>query len=74
MALSNARLKGNLKTLFENMEANGDTRDEQLDWFCGELAKVLIDEIKELRIQYSAGLVAPSGGGAVTGTITHTVN
>jgi hypothetical protein len=72
VALNNARLKGNLKDLYENMEAHGDTREEQLDWFCEELAAVLIDEIKQLQIMYTTGLTA--GVNNVVGVINHTVN
>lgn len=73
MALSKLRLKNNLKAAYEDAEANGgDTRAEQLDYFCDKLADVLIDEIKELSIQYTSGLLAPNG--AVTGVINHTVN
>lgn len=74
MALDKTRLKNNLKAKFIAIEDNGDTREDQLDWFCEQLADVLVDEIKQLQILYSAGLVAPGGGGAVTGSITHTVN
>lgn len=73
MALNNARLKNNLKAMYQDAEANGgDTREEQLDYFCEKLAAVLIDEIKQLHINYTNGLAV--GSNPVTGVINHTVS
>ncbi len=73
MALDKTRLKNNLKALYIDAEANGgDNRADQLDYFCENLADVLVDEIKQLHINYTAGLVA--GATAVTGSINHTVS
>jgi hypothetical protein len=72
MALDKTRLKNNLLAVYQDIENHGDTRELQADWFCDQLADVLIEEIKQLRINYTNGLTAPNG--AVTGTINHTVS
>lgn len=73
MALDKTRLKNALKTMYIDADANGgDTRAQQLDYFCDKLAGVLIDEIKNLHINYTNGLTA--GATAVLGTINHTVS
>lgn len=75
MALNKERLKNNIKAAYEDTAANGgDTKEAQLSYLCTKLADVIVDEIKELTINYTAGLNAPPGGGPVTGTITHTVS
>ena len=73
MALNVNRLKDNLKTVYQDAEVNGgNTREDQLDYFCEKLAEVLVNEIKELTVNYTNGLVA--GATAVTGVINHTVS
>lgn len=73
MALDKTRLKNNLKALYIDAETNGgDTRVAQLDYFCEKLADVLVDEIKQLHINYTSGLTA--GANAVVGSINHTVS
>lgn len=72
MALDELRLKNSLKQMYQDAEANGgDNRIDQLDYFCGRLAHVLIEEIKNLNVNYIGGLTA--GSAAVTGVINHTV-
>jgi pyrimidine operon attenuation protein/uracil phosphoribosyltransferase len=34
----------------------------------------MVEEMKQAKIIYSVGLIAPPGGGPVTGTLTHTVS
>lgn len=73
MALDKTRLKNNLKTMYQDADANGgDTREQQLDYFCEKLASVLVDEIKQLHINYTNGLTA--GSNSVIGTINHSVS
>lgn len=73
MALDKDRLKNNLIALYDDMEANGgNNREDQRDYFCGKLADVLVDEIKQLHINYTNGLLA--GSTPVTGIINHTVS
>lgn len=73
MALDKTRLKNNLKAMYEDAAANGgDNRADQLDYFCTKLADVLVEEIKQLKINYTNGLTAAST--PVTGVINHTVS
>lgn len=73
MALNQTRLKNALKAAYQDAETNGgDTRADQLEYFCDKLAGVLIDEIKQLQIVYSTGLTSATGG-PVSGTLNHTV-
>lgn len=71
--LDKTRLKNNLKAAFIDADTNGgNDRTAQLDYICDKLAGVLIDEVKQLVIVYTNGLIAPNG--AVTGAINHTVS
>lgn len=73
MALDKERLKNNLKAAYVDAAANGgESREEQLEYFCEKLSDVLIDEMKQLKINYSNGLTA--GANAVVGTLNHTVS
>lgn len=73
MALDNVRLKNNLKAMYLDAEENGgNNRADQLDYFCAKLADVIIEEIKQLHINYTNGLIA--GSTPVTGAINHTVS
>ena len=80
-------MKGNetkkyLWELFENQkrlcaitgEYIDSIKNASLDRIADKLATAIIEEIQFLKVNYTAGLVAPSGGGPVTGTITHTVS
>lgn len=66
MALSKERLKQKLKTAFSHPHT-----ETNIDTVAGEIAQAIIEEIKELKILYTSGLIAPNG--AVTGQIKHTV-
>lgn len=72
MALDEARLKGTLKQAYNDVAWNELEAADALDLFCGKLAKVIVDEVKQLKINYSGGLTAPNG--AVGGSINHTVS
>ena len=65
MALNKQRLKGRIKVAL-NEQAEESNADLALDRISEALAACIIDEIKELKITYTAGLTSPSG--AVTGT------
>jgi hypothetical protein len=69
--LNDARLRDKIKVAYETAEANGGTREDQLTFFCGEIAKAIVDEIKELKIIYTGGMTA--GPNPVVGTLNHTV-
>lgn len=71
--LDKTRLKNNLKTVYQDAEANGgNDRASQLDYFCDKLADVIVEEIKQLKINYTSGLIA--GSTPVSGAINHTVS
>ncbi len=58
------------------MAEQEDTGDptECIDRISGKIAQAVMAEIKEITITYTTGLLAPSGGGAVTGTFTYTIS
>jgi aspartyl/asparaginyl-tRNA synthetase len=73
VALDKTRLKNNLKTMYQDMEVNGgNSREDQLDYFCEKLADVLVEEIKNLKVNYTNGLTA--GSTPVAGLLNHTVS
>jgi len=74
MALNTASLKAGIKqALLDQRDITADPQ-AAADKLAGDLASIFETYVKSLEVIYSAGLVAPSGGGAVTGTIIHTIN
>jgi len=65
MALNKDRLKNSIKQTMQDMMTREQTSIEE---FADRLAQAIVDEVKEAAIVYQSGLVAPSGGGPVTGT------
>lgn len=61
MALDKERLTGKIKAAFSQYST-----ESNIDKVSADLAQAIIDEIKQLKITYTSGLVNP--GGAVTGT------
>ncbi len=74
MALVQSRLKAKIKAAFEAEQSEEVDHNASLDRIADKLATAIIEEIQFLKVNYTTGLVAPSGGGPVTGTITHTVS
>lgn len=72
MALLQSRLKAKIKAAFEAEQTEEVNHNDSLDRISDKLATAIIEEIQFLKINYTAGLVAPNG--LVTGTITHTVS
>lgn len=73
MALNKTRLKNNIKQVYTDAATlGGNNRDSQLDYFCEKLADVIVDEVKQLSIQYNNGLVVASN--PVTGVFNNTVS
>ena len=69
MPLVKATIKSEVKEAFTAvMNQKGDDREGALDKVADKLADAIINAIKSQQITYSAGLVAPSMGGPVTGT------
>lgn len=71
MALNKGRLKAAIKLAFEAEQTEELDHEAALDRIAEKLADCIIDEIKELKINYSNGLIAPNG--AVTGTINASI-
>lgn len=68
------RLKLKIKQAFEAEQNEEADHNASLDRISGKIAQAVVEEIKQAKINYTTGLVAPSGGGLVTGTITHTIS
>lgn len=71
MALSTQRLKDKIIALLNECREETDNPDTSRDKFAEKLAKAIVEEIKEIQINYNSGLIAPNG--AVTGTINATI-
>lgn len=74
MPLSHSRLKEKIKDAYKIEQTEEVDHNASLDRIASKLASAIIEEIQALKINYTTGLVAPSGGGPVNGTITHTVS
>lgn len=74
MALDKDRLKEKIKGAFQTEQTENVDHNASLERISEKLAQAIIEEIKSLKIEYTAGLIAPSAGGTVTGTILHTVS
>lgn len=66
------RLKNKIRTAFEVEQNEKIDHNASLDRISLKLATAIVEEIKNAKIQYQAGLVAPNG--SVTGTIIHTIS
>lgn len=65
MALNKEQLKQGIKSILMDMI----TREEDsFEEFAERMADKIDEFVKTADINYSTGLIAPSGGGAVTGT------
>lgn len=75
MSLVKATIKSEVKEAFTAvMNQQGDDREGALDKVADKLADAIINAIKSQQITYSAGLVAPSKGGPVTGTFNYVIS
>lgn len=66
------RLKNKIKQAFIDEQTEESDHDASVDRIAQKLAQAIVDEIKEAKVNYTAGLTAPNG--AVTGTINHTIS
>lgn len=66
------RLKNKIKLAFQAEQTEQVDHNASLDRISQKLAQAIVDEIKEAKVNYTAGLVSPIG--AVTGTINHTIS
>jgi hypothetical protein len=74
MSLNQPRLKAKIKAALEAEQTEIQDYNASLDRISDKIATAVIEEIKEAKVIYTAGLIAPNGGGPVTGTITHTIS
>ena len=70
MALNKTALKNKIVSIMTDMLERENTSIEE---FAARLSDGIDDYVKEATIVYQNGLVAPSGGGAVTGTFNGTL-
>lgn len=70
MALNQLRLKTKIKAAFQAEQTEESDYNASLDRISDKIAQAVIDEIKDLKINYTTGLIAPNGGGPVTGSLT----
>lgn len=66
-------IQANIREAFITVQGDTDCPDISIDDLSGILADAVIDAIKSMQITYTAGLVAPPGGGAVTGVFNCTI-
>ncbi len=66
------RLKDKIKQAFQAEQIEEEDHNASLERISGLLAQAIVDEIKEAKINYTSGLVAPNG--SVSGTLNHTIS
>lgn len=71
MALNTERLKQKILSVLEECSQETDNPNASINNFAENLAKAIVEEIKELKIIYISGLTAPNG--AVVGTFNATI-
>lgn len=75
MPLVKATIKSEVKEAFTAvMNQQDDDREGALDKVADKLADAIINAIKSQQITYTAGLVAPSMGGPVTGAFNYVIS
>lgn len=75
MPLVKATIKSEVKDAFTAvMNQQDDDREGALDKVADKLADAIINAIKSQQITYTAGLVAPSMGGPVTGAFNYVIS
>jgi len=75
MALNTITLSNALKAAFlANLSAPTTEQSSQVATMCDSIAAAMQSFVESATINYSAGLVAPSGGGPVTGIFGSTIS
>lgn len=69
MSLDKDRLKQKIKEAFQAEQSEEQDANASLENISDKLAQAIIEEIKELKINYTTGLIAPNG--AVTGSLSN---
>ena len=74
MSLNHGRLKGKIVDVLDECQNESDNPNTSKNLLADRLAAAMIEEMKQMSISYNSGLVAPSSGGAVTGTLNVTIS
>ncbi len=74
MSLSQTRLKGKIESVLNDCQQENTDPNASKTLLADRLATAIIEEIKEIQINYTGGLTAPSSGGTVTGAINATIS
>lgn len=72
MPLNQNRLANKIVIILDGLQQETDNPNASKINFSNQLAKAIVEEIKEASINYTGGLIAPNG--AVSGTINHTIS
>lgn len=72
MALSETRVKNKIISIIEDCRLDEGNGDKAKDKFATDLANVIVEEIKELKINYTGGLTA--NGSPVVGALNATIS
>lgn len=71
MALDKQKISADIAEAFIRvMDTEGNDRRGAINMVADRIADAVMDAIRSATINYDAGLTAPAGGGAVTGTFT----
>jgi len=75
MALDTTTLKNTLKSaLLANLPSPTSSQITEMDILWGAIAAAMQVFVEGATITYATGLIAPSGGGAVTGVFTNVIS
>lgn len=69
--LDEQRLATKIESVFDDCQQETDNPNSSKTLLAQEIAKAVVEEIKELKINYISGLTTTAG--PVTGTITYTL-
>ena len=69
--LNEERLAEKIENVFDKCQKETDNPDSSKTLLAREIAKAVVEEIKEFKITYVSGLTTTAG--PVTGTITYTL-
>ncbi|MRI64502.1 hypothetical protein EDM00_10965 [Ornithobacterium rhinotracheale] len=67
--LNENRLKNKIISAMDQCQQEEDNPNRSKEEFAQALASAIVEEIKDLQIHYTSGLIAPTSGGPVTGKI-----
>lgn len=73
MAMNATTLANSMKSAYDTAYTNTNDHDAALTALCGSIATAIITCVEEATITYTTGLIAPSGGGDVTGVFGNTI-